>query len=30
MIGKRLIEMGRSPEPSVIEDPEKNLKALLK
>jgi 3-phenylpropionate/trans-cinnamate dioxygenase ferredoxin reductase subunit len=30
MIGKRLIEAGRSPEPSVIEDPATNLKALLK
>jgi 3-phenylpropionate/trans-cinnamate dioxygenase ferredoxin reductase subunit len=30
MIGKRLIEMGRSPEPSVIADPATNLKALLK
>ena len=30
MVGKRLIEMGRSPETSVIEDPATNLKALLK
>lgn len=30
MIGKRLIEMGRSPDPSVIADPSTNLKALLK
>ncbi len=30
MVGKRLIEMGRSPEPAVIEDPATNLKALLK
>ncbi len=30
MIGKRLIEMGRSPDPVVIADPAANLKALLK
>ncbi|MEZ5777549.1 MAG: FAD-dependent oxidoreductase [Paracoccaceae bacterium] len=30
MIGKRLIEAGRSPEPSVIADPSADLKALLK
>ncbi len=30
MIGKRLIEMGKSPAPEVIEDPDTNLKALLK
>ncbi len=30
MIGKRLIEMGRSPAPAEIENPETNLKALLK
>lgn len=30
MIGKRLIEAGRSPEPAVIADPATNLKALLK
>jgi 3-phenylpropionate/trans-cinnamate dioxygenase ferredoxin reductase subunit len=30
MIGKRLIEMGRSPEPAVIAEPGTNLKALLK
>ncbi|NBR34497.1 MAG: pyridine nucleotide-disulfide oxidoreductase [Rhodobacteraceae bacterium] len=30
MVGKRLIEMGKSPEPSVVMDPETNLKALLK
>ena len=30
MIGKRLIEMGKSPAPEVIEDPATNLKALLK
>ena len=30
MIGKRLIEAGRSPEASVIADPATNLKALLK
>jgi 3-phenylpropionate/trans-cinnamate dioxygenase ferredoxin reductase component len=30
MVGKRLIEMGRSPDPVAIADPETNLKALLK
>jgi len=30
MVGKRLIEMGKSPDPAVIADPETNLKALLK
>jgi 3-phenylpropionate/trans-cinnamate dioxygenase ferredoxin reductase component len=30
MIGKRLIEMGKSPAPEVIENPATNLKALLK
>lgn len=30
MIGKRLIEAGKSPEPAVIADPATNLKALLK
>jgi 3-phenylpropionate/trans-cinnamate dioxygenase ferredoxin reductase subunit len=30
MVGKRLIEMGRSPDPAVIADPESQLKALLK
>jgi 3-phenylpropionate/trans-cinnamate dioxygenase ferredoxin reductase component len=30
MIGKRLIEAGRSPDPAVIGDPATNLKALLK
>lgn len=30
MIGKRLIEAGRSPEPGAIEDPATDLKALLK
>jgi 3-phenylpropionate/trans-cinnamate dioxygenase ferredoxin reductase subunit len=30
MIGKRLIEMGRSPSGALIMDPETNLKALLK
>lgn len=30
MIGKRLIEMGKSPDPAVIADPETNLKALLR
>jgi len=30
MIGKRLIEMGKSPDPAVISDPETDMKALLK
>ncbi len=30
MIGKRLIEMGKSPDPEVIADPDTDLKALLK
>ncbi len=30
MVGKRLIEMGKSPDPAVIADPDTNLKALLK
>jgi 3-phenylpropionate/trans-cinnamate dioxygenase ferredoxin reductase subunit len=30
MIGKRLIEMGRTPDPVAIADPGTNLKALLK
>ncbi len=30
MVGKRLIEMGRSPDPEALRDPETNLKALLK
>ncbi len=30
MIGKRLIEMGKSPEPATVADPASNLKALLK
>jgi 3-phenylpropionate/trans-cinnamate dioxygenase ferredoxin reductase subunit len=30
MVGKRLIEMGRSPEPAVLADPGTNLKALLR
>lgn len=30
MVGKRLIEMGKSPDPAAIADPETNLKALLK
>lgn len=30
MIGKRLIEAGRSPAPSVVTDPETDMKALLK
>lgn len=30
MIGKRLIDMGRSPEAAAIADPDTNLKALLK
>ena len=29
MVGKRLIEMGRSPDPTAVADPETNLKALL-
>ncbi len=30
MVGKRLIEMGRSPDPVLLADPATNLKALLK
>jgi 3-phenylpropionate/trans-cinnamate dioxygenase ferredoxin reductase subunit len=30
MVGKRLIEMGKSPTPQEAMDPETNLKALLK
>ena len=30
MIGKRLIEMGRSPDPAAVADPATDLKALLK
>ncbi|MFD2741014.1 NAD(P)/FAD-dependent oxidoreductase [Sulfitobacter aestuarii] len=30
MIGKRLIEAGKSPDPALIEDPASDLKALLK
>lgn len=30
MVGKRLIETGKTPDPAAIEDPETNLKALLK
>jgi 3-phenylpropionate/trans-cinnamate dioxygenase ferredoxin reductase subunit len=30
MIGKRLIEAGKSPAPSVVADPETDMKALLK
>ncbi len=30
MVGKRLIEMGKSPDPEVIADPETDLKALLR
>jgi len=30
MIGKRLIEAGKSPDPAVIADPEADLKPLLK
>ena len=30
MIGKRLIEMGKSPDPDAIADPVTDLKALLK
>ena len=30
MIGKRLIEMGKSPDPAAVADPASNLKALLK
>jgi 3-phenylpropionate/trans-cinnamate dioxygenase ferredoxin reductase subunit len=30
MIGKRLIEAGRSPAPAVVTDPGTDLKALLR
>ena len=30
MIGKRLIEAGRSPDPTLIADPAADLKALLR
>ena len=30
MIGRRLIEAGKSPAPALIEDPNTDLKALLK
>ncbi len=30
MVGKRLIESGKSPDPAAVADPETNLKALLK
>jgi 3-phenylpropionate/trans-cinnamate dioxygenase ferredoxin reductase component len=30
MVGKRLIEMGRSPDPAVLADPGTNLKSLLR
>ncbi|MGB0560169.1 MAG: oxidoreductase C-terminal domain-containing protein, partial [Pseudohongiellaceae bacterium] len=30
MAGKRLLEMGRSPSPEIIQNPETKLKALLK
>jgi 3-phenylpropionate/trans-cinnamate dioxygenase ferredoxin reductase subunit len=30
MVGKRLIEMGKSPDPAIIGDPDTDLKALLK
>ena len=30
MVGKRMIEAGKSPDPALIEDPATNLKALLK
>ncbi|MGJ8626236.1 MAG: NAD(P)/FAD-dependent oxidoreductase [Sulfitobacter sp.] len=30
MVGKRLIEAGKSPDPALIEDPETDMKALLK
>jgi 3-phenylpropionate/trans-cinnamate dioxygenase ferredoxin reductase subunit len=30
MVGKRLIESGKSPAPEVIADPETDLKALLR
>ena len=30
MVGKRLLEAGKSVDPGVVGDPEANLKALLK
>ena len=30
MVGKRLLEMGRSADPEALADPETNLKALLR
>jgi 3-phenylpropionate/trans-cinnamate dioxygenase ferredoxin reductase subunit len=30
MVGKRLIEAGKSPDPAAVADPETELKALLK
>jgi 3-phenylpropionate/trans-cinnamate dioxygenase ferredoxin reductase subunit len=30
MVGKRLIEMGKSPEREVVADPDADLKALLR
>ena len=30
MIGKRLIEMGKSPDPAVISDPAADIRMLLK
>lgn len=30
MVGKRLLEMGRSPDPAAVADPARDLKALLK
>lgn len=30
MVGKRLIEAGKSPDPALVEDPQTDLKALLK
>ena len=30
MVGKRLIEQGRSPDPAALRDPATNMKALLK
>ena len=30
MIGKRLIEAGKSPDPAIVANPDADLKALLK
>ena len=30
MVGKRLIEMGKSADPGIVADPDANLKPLLK